>query len=209
MHLFTRQSQLAPEHILEGLAYAGEIAQYVSEKSGLEVVPWTAVYGAPVGSVAWSARVGSQAEMGAAQEALAADAGFVDRVKKHAHLFAGPPEDAIGQFIAVSGDGDTIPQFASIVTAQCAGGKVADAMAWGVDMMQYVGKLTGADSSIIRGIYGPFATLVWVSLFDTLADADAADAAMSGDPSYLERLDQAGDLFLPGSASQRLIRRLA
>ena len=59
------------------------------------------------------------------------------------------------------------------------------------------------------GLDGPFVTLVWFSLADTLEEADAADAAMSSDPSYLERIDQAGELFLPGTASQRLIRRLA
>jgi hypothetical protein len=81
-------------------------------------------------------------------------------------------------------------------------------MAWGVDMMQYVAKLTGAESSFARGLYGPFASVVWVSRFVSLQAVDAADAKLSNDPDYLERLDGAGDLFLPGSTTQRLIRRL-
>ncbi|MDQ1458806.1 MAG: hypothetical protein QOI08_290, partial [Actinomycetota bacterium] len=36
-----------------------------------------------------------------------------------------------------------------------------------------------------------------------------ADAAMSSDPTYIERIDQGGELFTPGTVSQRLIRRLA
>jgi hypothetical protein len=209
MNLFTRQATLAPEHLQEGLAYTVEIAQYVSEKTALDVIPWTTMFGAPLGSVSWSARVDSQAALGAVQDTLAADSTFQARVKDASRFFTGSPEDAIGQFVAFSGTGGEIRQYASIVTAQCAAGKVAEAMAWGVDMMQYVGKLTGLDSSIVRGIYGPFATLVWISLADSLDEVDAADAAMSSDPSYLERLDQAGDLFQPGSAQQRLIRRLA
>jgi hypothetical protein len=72
-----------------------------------------------------------------------------------------------------------------------------------------VSKLTGLDTSLARGIYGPWATLVWISLADTLEEADSADAAMSSDPSYLECVDQGGELFIPGTASQRLVRRLA
>ena len=209
MHLFTRQATLGRDHVQDGLGYAVEIAQYVSEKTSLEVIPWATVYGAPIGSVSWSARVESQAAMGAAQDALLADPGFQERVTRNAQLFVGLPEDSIGEFVGFSGAGDTVRQYASIVTAQCAAGKVTDAMAWGVDMMQYAGKLTGLDTSIVRGLYGPFATLVWISLADTLEQVDAANAAMSGDPTYLERLDQAGDLFLPGSGAQLLIRRLA
>jgi len=209
MQLFTRQATLARDQIQDGMAYAVEIAQYVSTRTGLEVNAWTTVYGAPLGSVSWSTRVASQAAMGAAQETLAADPGFLERMSANGHRFDGSSEDAIGEFVAFSGDGGTVRQYASITTAQCAGGKIADAMAWGVDVMQHVAKVTGSDGSLVRAIYGPFATLVWISLYDTLDEVDAADRATSSDPSYLERLDQGGDLFLPGSASQRLIRRLA
>lgn len=209
MQLFTRQATLARDQIQDGMAYAVEIAQYVSKKTGLEVNTWTTVYGGQLGSVSWSARVDSQAAMGAATDILAADSGFQERVAANSHRFDGPLEDSIGEFVAFSGDGGPVRQYASIATAQCAGGKIADAMAWGVDVMQHVAKSTGSDGALVRGIYGPFATLVWISLYDTLEEVDAADRATSSDPTYLERLDQGGDLFLPGSASQRLIRRLS
>ena len=67
MHLFTRKGRFAPDQVEDGLVYAAEIAQYVSQKTGLEVVPWATLYGEPVGTVSWSARVESQAAMGAAR----------------------------------------------------------------------------------------------------------------------------------------------
>ena len=208
MQLFTRQATLARDQIADGMAYAVEIAGYVSKKTGLEVGTWATVYGGPLGSISWSARVDSQAAMGAANDTLQADAGFQEQVAANGHRFEGPLEDAIGEFVTITGDG-TVRDYAAITTAQCAGGKIADAMAWGVDITQYSAKLTSTDSALVRGIYGPFATLVWIALFDSLEEVDAADAARSNDPSYLERLDQAGDLFVPGSATQRLIRRLS
>lgn len=209
MHLFTRQATLAREHVVEGRAYAVEIAQYMSEKTGLEVIPWAVVYGAPVGSVSWSTRVDSQAAMGAAQEMLAGDDGFLERSKANARLFTGPAENTIGEFLASSGGTVSVGRFATVVIAQCAGGKIGEAMSWGIDMMEHVAKVTGAESSFVRGIYGPFGTLVWVSRFDTMEALDAANAALTTDSTYLERLDQGGDLFVPGSASERLIQRLS
>ena len=208
MHLFTRQGRFAADQVEEGLAYAAEIAQYVSETTGLEVIPWTSLYGAPIGTVSWSARVDSQAAMGEAGAKLQADAGYRERVAANAHRFDGPVEDALGQILAASGERPTSPQLAAITTAECAGGKLADATAWGVDIMEYSAKVTGAPSSIVRGIYGPFGTLVWIALYESLDQVDAADAATSTDPGYLERIDQAGDFFRPGSATQRLIQRI-
>jgi hypothetical protein len=209
MHLFTRQATLVPDQIQDGAVYAAEMAGYVSSKTGLEVNAWATVYGAPLGSVSWSARVDSQAAMGAANDTLLADAGFQERLAANRHRFAVAPEDSIGEFVALTGEPGPVRQYAGIVTAQCAAGKIADAMAWGVDIMQLSAKLTGADHALVRPLYGPFASLVWIALFDTLEDADALETARSSDPSYLERLDQGGDLFVPGSATQRLIRRLS
>ena len=76
----------------------------MSETTSLEVIPWTTVYGAAIGSVSWSSRVESQAAMGAAQDALSADPGFQERVAAQSHLFVGLAEDAIGEFVGFSGD---------------------------------------------------------------------------------------------------------
>jgi hypothetical protein len=208
MHLFTRQGRFAPDQVEEGLVYAAALAQYVNQKTGLEVIPWTALYGAPVGTVSWSARVESQAAMGAAGAKLQADTGYRERVSANAHRFEGPVDDALGQILAFSGERPAAPQLATITIAECAGGRLADATAWGVDIMQYSAKVTGAAASVGRGIYGSFGTLVWIALYESLDEVDAADAATSTDPGYLERLDQAGDFFRPGSATQRLIQRI-
>jgi hypothetical protein len=45
-------------------------------------------------------------------------------------------------------------------------------------------------------------------LAETMEEVDIATASLAADGTYLERIDDAGPLFLPGSASQRLLRRL-
>lgn len=68
--------------------------------------------------------------------------------------------------------------------------------------------LGGFDDAELGRLYGPWATLVWISLAETTADVDIATASLAADGTYLERIDDAGPLFLAGSASQLLLRRL-
>jgi hypothetical protein len=201
MLLFTRTTTLVSGSLAEGLEYA-------AARTGLRVVAWAGVYGTPLSTVTWSAGVRSHAAIGDAFRRLGADAEFRARVRQAASLVTGPAEDAIGEVLA-STDGLAAHQYASVTTAQCAAGRIAEAMAWGVDTMQHVSKLTGFATSVVRGLYGPFSTLAWITSTDTLAEVDAADVVTSSDPTYVERVDQAGELFLTGSARQQLVRRLA
>jgi hypothetical protein len=209
MNLFTRTRTIDPEHMQEALEFSVEIAQYVTDTTHLKVIPWISVYGDPVGTVSFSARVESLAAMGAAQETLATDAGFQQRLREQGtRYFSGPTQDVIAQFVDMAGTAPNTGKFASIVTAQCAGGKIAEAMAWGVDIMNHVAKVADMDVALVRGLYGPWATLGWISVVDSLDKVDSVEAATSTDPTYIETIDQAGDLFVPGSAQQRLVRRL-
>jgi hypothetical protein len=209
MHLFTRTRTINTANTPEALAFSVEHAQYVSKVTGLEVIPWASVYGDPVGTISSSVRVESQAAMGAALATLAADAGYQKRVADAAgRLFVGSTEDVIGEFVSFAGSGGSDGSFATVITAQCAPGRIAEAMTWGVDILNHASKVTGLDGSFVRGLYGPWASVAWVNLAETLEEVDAAAAALAADATYLERVDDGGVLFLPGSANQRLIRRL-
>ena len=47
MHLFTRTRTMDTAKAPEALAFSVDIAQYVSSVTGLDVIPWASVYGAP------------------------------------------------------------------------------------------------------------------------------------------------------------------
>jgi hypothetical protein len=209
MHLFTRTRTIDPAHAGKAHAFAIDLAQYASATTGLEIIPWATVYGGPVGTVSYSARVDSQAAMGSALATLVADAGYQRRIADSVgHLFTGPVEDAIAELVSFARSGGNAGSFASIVTAQCAPGRMAEATAWGIDILSHHSKVTDLDGAFVRGLYGPWATVAWINLADSWEDIDASTAALAADSSYLERIDDAGQLFLEGSASQRLLRRL-
>ncbi|MDP9463256.1 MAG: hypothetical protein M3P52_01420 [Actinomycetota bacterium] len=208
MYLYTRMDRMILGKADEAIAFATEAAAYVTDKTGTPVYTWASVFGAPLGTVTWSARLDSMAALGALQDQLAVDPGFAELGKRGSELFVNDISDSISQGVAsTSNEGPRA--FASVVTAQCAPGRIADAMAWGVDIMETVGKLTGLPTMMLRSMYGPFAGLGWVSAASSMAEMDTAEAAMSADPTYIKKLDQGGDFFLPGSGNQILLRRLA
>ncbi|WP_421119160.1 hypothetical protein ACE2AJ_17615 [Aquihabitans daechungensis] len=208
MFLFTRTSTFKPERSVDAAGWAVDIAAQVSSITGVRISTWSALYGAPLNTVTWSCRVESHAEMGAVGEKLMADPGYTARIPEAAELFEGAPTDALIDVVAMVGDGGHTGSYASVVSAQCAGGKIAAAMTWGVEIFNHVGSVTGRDGIFGRAMYGPWATLGWISLADSLDEVDAAQAAMSADPRYIEMIDEAGDLFLPGSGQGRLSQRI-
>ena len=191
------------------MEFAVEIAGAASKASGLEVIPWALMYGAELGTLTFSARVDSLAAMGAAGLSLASDTGYMTMAAKRSDYFCGPTEDRMMQFVAAAGAGSEIGDYVLAVRSQCTSGKIAAAMTFAVDVMNHVSKTTGIDVALVRSLYGPWATIGWVSSTADLDQIDAANAALGADAGYLERLDQAGDLFVPGSSVSTLARRLA
>jgi hypothetical protein len=209
MYLFTRTTTARPERAVDAAAWAVDIAAQVSTITGVEVRTWSTLYGAPLNTVTWTCRVESHAEMGAIGEKLQADPGYLARVPEASELFEGAPTDALIEVLAMVGEGGHTGSYASAISAQCAGGKIGAAVTWGLEIFNHVGATTGLDGIFGRSTYGPWATLGWISLASSLDEVDAAEAAMATDPRYLEMIDEAGDLFLPGSGQAVLSQRLA
>jgi hypothetical protein len=209
MNLFSRSLAVSPENADGGYAVSVEIADYISKNHDVPVTPWTTVYGAPLGIVTFSCRIDSLAAMGALDAALLADKKYLDVVATAAGKLVGPVQDGISQFVAMSGEPNLAGKFAAIVSAQAAGGKIAESMGWGVDILNHVTSVTGVGGSFVRGLYGDWARVSWIALFDSLEEIDAYEAKQSSDEAYIKKVDKAGDLFVEASASQILLRRLS
>jgi hypothetical protein len=208
MYLFSRVAHIDFNRAEEAMTFTAGIASVVTEVTGLETHAWSGMYGAPLGRVSWSCRVESHAAMAAASAKLLADEGYQQRIAGANGLFTGDITDTMLDIVAVAGTPGPIGQYASVVRAQCAPGKIASAMTWGVEVLNHVAALTGNSMSLGYSVYGPWATMAWLSTAATMDEIDAANAAMAGDASYIARIDEGGPLFMGGSAEQVLLQRL-
>lgn len=207
MYLYARTGAAAPGKQLEATAFAIDIAAKVNSITSLDVRVWTPVYGAPMNTFSWVAMLEHASDMAMTSEKLLADATYMDAVSGAAELFVSV-EDSLGEILSLLGPHEGDPHFASVVTAQCAGGHIAEAVSWGVDLAEHVHTITGRDGAFGRSVYGPWAQVSWISLADTAQQVEIAEAATNADPTFLERVDQAGALFVPSTATSLLSRRI-
>ena len=210
MKLFSRRVHLVGPPA-ETMAYATDICAYVNDKIGREVALWSAVFGAPLGSMIFTMRVEGVADLAAAAEGLLADPEYHAKLAAGAAFAGAPAEDTIGTPIRgeLGGEAPPVGTYAAVTTAQIANGKYADAFGWAVEVAAHVESTTGMPTMVLSSQYGPFGTVNWVAGGADAAAVDAANAALMGDEGYMKMLVAAGDLFVPGSGQQALIQRIA
>ncbi len=209
MYLFVRTRTCRPERMADAAAFAVDITTRASTVTGLDLSSWQTIFGAPAGTFSWTTTVESHAELGEATEKLAVDVGYLDAVQSAAELFDGPAEDSLVDVVATVGDGGHRGRVANVVTARCAPGKISEAMTWGVGMMEYVGEVTGLDGMFTRSMYGPWASVAWISLADSFDEVDAGNAALDAATDYVPQIDAAGGLFMAEPGHTQLSRRIA
>jgi hypothetical protein len=207
MYLFSKTATIHPDHVPAAVAFSLEAAAHASKITGQQIATWSTVYGGSLADIGWSMRVDSLAANGALWEKLEADRNYTTLIASARGYFTGQVEDSVSQIVAAHGDG-SIGNYVQVTQAQCAAGRIAEAMAWGVDMSALVHKLTGLNVSMVRPLFGPWASVGWITNAESLADVDRGNDATASDPEYIERIDQGGELFITGSATSRLLRKI-
>lgn len=210
MHLFSRSVQFNGP-FSEVMPHAAALRAYVADKSGLDVALWTAVFGAPVGTCVYTARLDGLAGVQAMAMSLSGDAKWEALLAKGAAWHVGTVNDALASPIHGSLDGGSPPvgAVAQITSAVVAGGAYAEAITWGVALAQHIEKVTGNPMLFLTEMSGTFGGVRWIGVSADAAAADAAGQKMAGDAKYIEMLGSVGDLFLPGSGHQSTAMRAA
>ncbi len=206
MNLFTRTRTADLGRAPDAMAFSVDIAQVVTKVTGVEILTWSTLFGDPLGTISWSCRVGSLAELTAMTATLNANASYLDKVQEGQDLFQGPMQDQISEIVSVVGTA-TPGRYTTVISAQCAPGRIGEAMAWAVEAEEESCRLTGLDGIVVRGLYGPFASVGWITPAATIEDVQKGDTAFA-DPAFAKSIDGAGELFLPGVTHTRLIERL-
>ena len=207
MYLFGRSRSIAPGHAREAMGSAVEAGARASQATGLSVYTWTTMFSAGVGTVLWSARVSSLAELEAAADKYAADDANAAWVEANNHLYEGPTNDTLTEIVHGVPTGEPGP-WVSIVQAQWGPGKAADGMALGVEVSDTFARLTGHTPIFGRSVTGVFTGVGWITSFPDMAGLDAAFAASNADAGWQDLMGRASTCYLPG-ATTMLLRRLA
>lgn len=207
MYIFSRTRQVRPEKMIDAIAPAVEIAEKVTQITGVPIHVWTSRFGAPLGTMMWSCRMDSQSELHEATEKLAVDATYLEMAMAMTEHYQGPAQDALVR--VVSGRPSPEPsKFTVLTRATMANGHFAEAVAWGVGMQEFVCDALDAPGAFVTSAYDGFSDVGWILGLDSMADLDAAADWEATDADYQERVAGAGDLFIAGSGHRSLIEKL-
>ena len=207
MYLFTRTATISPDHQLDGIAFAVEIAAKAAAVTGSPVSVYRFAFGAPLGTILWSSVYESHTALEAAEQKLMADAGYVEAITKASSLFTGPIEDALASPVITTIAAPHASYWAT--QASISGGKFAQALELGSSIANHIADVTGQPTGFFTDAYGPFGQVRWLTGADTGADMDKVRETLAVDPKFISLLESAGDCFAQGSGHSVLIHKVA
>ena len=212
MFLFSRLVTLSgpPD---ESMTWAGEITGVVNGVSEVDVTCWAALYGHPVGTVAWSAVVESRTQMMTLGAKLAAEPSYAALLSRAADWLRTPGQDnfrrPLNPATTPPSGPPPIGAVAQVTTAVATAGRLMDAMAWGLDMAAYTASVSELPVTFFSDVYGQFGGVAWIGIQPDMAAVDATDVRLNGDAGYMERIGKLGDLFVANSGNVALMTRIA
>ena len=192
------------------MPWATEITAYVNAHTDLDVSLWAVDYGYPIGTLAWSARLESQAALVAATGPLLADDGYLDLLEAAATLIAAPGQDSLRDLVyGTPSEPPPLGSIARLTTATAEVDRIGDAMGWAVEIAQYVEGVMDSPVSVFTEMFGGMGRIVWIGSQSTIVAAESAAAKMVGDTGYLSRMVSSKGLFIPGSGHVTQATRVA
>lgn len=179
--------------------WATEIANLVNAETGLAMSCWLAQFGAPLGSLAFTALAPAESELAAASAKLSTHAGYLGLVERGMDMDA-TAEDRLWTVVHGSRPGPSpVGSIGLMTTATAALDRYADAVRWGVEVAQIAGSITGSPVAVMTGSYGAIGSMAWATTAPDLATHEAQGAKVRANPEYLEAMKGSRGLFLPGS----------
>ena len=194
----------------EAMGWAVGITEYVNAHSELDVSLWSADFGYPLGTVAWSAVVESQVALAEGTAKLLVDDGYFDQLDNGRDFATQPGQDFLRELVhGEPGDPPPLGAVASITTATALVDRMADAVGWAVEIAQHVTATTDAPVSVLTNVYGQMGEISWIGVQPDLAAADSIRQKLSGDMDYLGRMAATKDLYVPASGHVSRATRIA
>ena len=206
MYLFSRTTISALGRQFDAVPAALEVAELAASITGRDVNVFAARFGAPMGTIMWSARSESLAELQESTEKMMADPGYLAKLESMNGLFMAPAEDRFSRIIV--GPGEATSKYYGITRAAMANGKFADAMAFGVEAAEYIGTSMKCPAAFVKAAYGGFGDVTWITGFDSMDQVDAFDDWQMSDAGYHAILERSADLFVENSGHTSLIEKL-
>lgn len=93
-------------------------------------------------------------------------------------------------------------------TATIANGKMREAVGWSLQVAEYAKSVMGIPVEVVMPLGGNFFDIGWKVQYESMDAVEKSLTKLNADPQYLDLLQRAEGLFVPGSAREELWRSL-
>jgi hypothetical protein len=208
MYLFTRAGTFRPGAVRSATAFVGAVTEKVRQETGEDVHAYLATMSPEVGTCAWAVFVESLDELVAIDDKLAVSEDYLDLVEQAGELWAGPLQDSLGTVVHGAPDASgPLPGYVTVARARAANGRLADAMAGGVEIAEAATRIGGVPTMFVVDGTGPFGGCRWISGHADIGSVQRSEAALMADPAWPALIDRIGTAY-ENDASQAVYRRL-
>jgi hypothetical protein len=190
MYLFTRTARLAQGgRITDRFAGAVELTEAVRRTTGLEVGLHALQFSAGLGTIVWSAIVPDLPTLERANDALMADAAYLDLLEARGGTFADGIDDALWQIVQGVPDPDRSAEYVAVVQTICAPGQMQRGVELGLEIAQKAEAISGQPTWFCLGVTGPFGAVAWLTGYPDAQALQDGEAATYADPAMLDLID--------------------
>jgi hypothetical protein len=199
----TRRIHTHPSQLQQALALVGDVVKLVNERHGGNLGIAVNVGGDP-GALVIVGTYEHLSDYEAMRAATVADTDIQALVAGNTNT-ASSIEDTISKVLVPGGEpkGWVIANAARMHMP-----RVVEAIGLGVEIAEYVTKLTGVPVSFSNATTGDRSRVMWSSTADSMADIEALGDQTEGDAGYLDFFARSAGLFVDGSLHASIWQRV-
>jgi hypothetical protein len=184
-----------------------EIAEVESGATGIEVVAYHRVFGAPLAATTRYAAVESYAALGEARAKAGRDPRYRDLIERAATMVTGPGE---ARFMEIpAGPAPVFLHLLTLDTGLARLSRMGDAMAFAMTMAGIISQKSGQRTVFAADMYGPLGSVAWITPADSYAQLDAQASAIMGDEQYKKLMSESPALFEAALFNRFLDQRIS
>ena len=109
MYVFSRRRRIDPGQLRAALGFSTEIAQRVTQITGVEVQSYLSTLSHDTGTVLWGAAIPDLEALEVAFDKLMAESTYVEAVERADRLFTTPIHDTVSQVVHASSSPTPVP----------------------------------------------------------------------------------------------------
>jgi hypothetical protein len=208
-YLFTRSIRVSG-NLVDSMGWSARITEKVNQIAEQKFELWTPIFSPGINTLSWTTVVDDLAALTATDEKLMADSGYLELVSEGSKFNSGQGvDDALAQLVHADPSAPESSSFASVVRAVLAPGSFVDGVTLGVDIAQRAAAATGQPVHFAMSSTGAYGEVLWIGLYDTIEQVQAADGALAADADFAKLIDEkASKAYLPGQTTQMLARKV-